>query len=92
MRLVTSSANMTLGTITAIRRTLKSCLYLCAPPCGALFQLTDLFAPTIPPLVVSPIKKPSKALIPTGDSYGRTSEPHEQRFNGTNLTATLEVG
>ena len=29
---------------------------------------------------------------PTGDSYGLTTEAHEQRFNGTNLTATLEVG
>ena len=29
---------------------------------------------------------------PTEYSYGRTTEAHEQRFNGTNLTATLEVG
>ena len=29
---------------------------------------------------------------PTGDSYGRTTEAHEQRFDGTNLTETLEVG
>jgi hypothetical protein len=29
---------------------------------------------------------------PTGDSYGRTTHAPEQRFNGANLTATLEVG
>jgi hypothetical protein len=29
---------------------------------------------------------------PTGDSYGRTTNAPEQRFNGVNLTATLEVG
>ena len=29
---------------------------------------------------------------PTGDSYGRTSDAAEQRFNGVNLRAALEVG
>jgi hypothetical protein len=29
---------------------------------------------------------------PTGGSHGLTTDAHEQRFNGTNLTATLEVG
>jgi len=28
----------------------------------------------------------------TGDSYGRTTDACEQRFNSENLTATLEVG
>jgi hypothetical protein len=29
---------------------------------------------------------------PTGDSHGRTTDVPKQRFNGTNLRATLEVG
>jgi hypothetical protein len=29
---------------------------------------------------------------PTGDSHGRTTDAAAQRFNGENLTATLEVG
>jgi hypothetical protein len=29
---------------------------------------------------------------PTGDGHDRTTDAHKQRLNGTNLTATLEVG
>jgi hypothetical protein len=61
MGMATTSANMTLRAITTIFLTLSP-FSIHVRTCRALFQLTDLFPPTITPTCCLPIKKLYKGL------------------------------